>query len=162
MEIKIRPLSSTEENETYDEVAFLFSEMYQYMNKVGLNQKLISNGEFLWINTIKKFIGKLNMVITATHEDKMVGFAAGNIRLSPNYLGNEKIGYISHVFVNDNYKRQSIGNKLLAELEICFIDRSVNRIELEVLTENKSAYKFWEKMGYKLDNLRMIKENEKV
>jgi ribosomal protein S18 acetylase RimI-like enzyme len=91
-----------------------------------------------------------------------VGFAAGNIRLLPNYLGNKKVGYISHVFVTDNYKKQKIGNKLLAELENYFAEKTVKIIELEVLIENNSARKFWEKMGYISDNLRMIKENEKI
>jgi ribosomal protein S18 acetylase RimI-like enzyme len=162
MEINIRSLSSSEDKDTYNRVAHLFSEMYKYMDTIGLNHKLTNNGEFLWINTIKKSIGKLNMVVIATHEETIVGFAAGNIRLLPNYLGNKKVGYISHVFVTDNYKKQKIGNKLLAELVNYFAEKTVKIIELEVLIENNSARKFWEKMGYISDNLRMIKENEKI
>jgi len=162
MEIDIRPLSSSEDNNTYNRVAYLFSEMYKYMDSIGLNNKLTNNGEFLWINTIKKSLGKLNMVVIATHEDTIVGFAAGNIRLLPNYLGNKKVGYISHVFVTDNYKKKKIGIRLLAELENYFAEKTVKTIELEVLIENKSACKFWEKMGYISDNLRMKKVNEKI
>jgi ribosomal protein S18 acetylase RimI-like enzyme len=162
MEIKIRSLSSSEDDALYDRVAYLFSEMYKYMNTKGLVYKLTNNGEFLWINTIKKSLGKLNMITVATHEEAIVGFAAGNIRLLPNYLGNKKVGYISHVFVIDSYKKKNIGRKLVSELENWFADKSVNTIELEVLVNNNSALQFWESLGYKSDNLRMVKENEKI
>jgi ribosomal protein S18 acetylase RimI-like enzyme len=162
MEIKIRSLSSSEDDALYDRVAYLFSEMYKYMNTKGLVYKLTNNGEFLWINTIKKSLGKLNMITVATHEEAIVGFAAGNIRLLPNYLGNIKVGYISHVFVIDSYKKKNIGRKLVSELENWFADKSVNTIELEVLVNNNSALQFWESLGYKSDNLRMVKENEKI
>ena len=158
MEINIRPLSSSEDDNTYNRVAYLFSEMYKYMGTIGLVHKLTDNGEFLWINTIKKSLEKLNMIVIATHEETIIGFAAGNIRLLPNYIGNKKVGYISHVYVSDEYKKLNIGKKLVEELENCFVEKSVKTIELEVLIENISARKFWEKMGYKSDNLRMIKE----
>jgi ribosomal protein S18 acetylase RimI-like enzyme len=136
--------------------------MYKYMETKGLVHKLADNGEFQWINTIKKSLGKLNMVVIATYEETIVGFAAGNIRLLPNYLGNKKVGYISHVFVIDSYKNQHIGQKLVTELENCFVEKSVKMIELEVLIGNNSAIQFWEKMGFYSDNLRMIKKNEKI
>jgi len=162
MEIKLRSLSSSEDDNIYNRVAYLFSEMYKYMDTKGLVHKLADNGEFLWINTIKKSLGKLNMIVIATDEETIVGFAAGNIRLLPNYLGNKKVGYISHVFVIDSYKKQHIGKKLVTELENFFIEKSVNIIELEVLIDNNSARHFWEKMEFYSDNLRMIKENEKI
>ncbi|MED7787521.1 GNAT family N-acetyltransferase [Francisella sp. 19X1-34] len=162
MEIKTRSLSSLEDNKVYSRVAYLFSEMYKYMDTKGLVHKLADNGEFLWINTIKKTLGKLNIITIATHEKAVVGFAAGNIRLLPNYLGAKKVGYISHVFVIDSYKNKHIGKKLVKELEDCFVEKSVNVFELEVLAENSSARQFWEKLGYKTDNLRMVKGNEKV
>lgn len=162
MEIKIRSLSSSEDDNIYDRVAFLFSEMYKYMDTKVLEHKLTDNGEFLWINTTKKFLGKLNIITVATHEETIVGFASGNIRLLPNYLGNTKVGYISHVFVIDSYKKKHIGKKLVSELENWFAEKSVNTIELEVLVNNNSAHQFWETLGYKSDNLRMVKENEKI
>lgn len=162
MEIKIRSLSSTEDDNLYKRVAYLFSEMYGYMDTKGLVYKLTNNGEFLWMNTIQKSLGKLNMIAVATHEETIVGFAAGNIRLLPNYLGGIKVGYISHVFVIDTYKKKSIGSKLVSELENWFVDKSVNSIELEVLVNNDSALQFWESLGFKSDNLRMVKGNEKI
>jgi ribosomal protein S18 acetylase RimI-like enzyme len=162
MEIKIRSLSSSEDDDLYDRVAHLFSEMYKYMYTKGLLHTLINNGEFLWINTIKKSLGKLNVIIVATHEQAIVGFAAGNIRILPNYLGNLKVGYISHVFITESYKKKNIGRKLVLELENWFAEKSVNIIELEVLVNNDAARQFWETLGYKPDNLRMVKEYAKI
>jgi len=157
MKIEIRPLTSSEDENTLNRVACLFLELYKYMNSLGLIHKLIENGEFLWINTIKKTLGKLNIVVVATYNDSIVGFAAGNIRLLPNYLGSKKVDYISHVFISDGFKNQNIGQKLVEELENCFAEKSVEAIELEVLFENTAGARFWEKLGYISDNIRMIK-----
>jgi ribosomal protein S18 acetylase RimI-like enzyme len=91
----------------------------------------------------------------------IVGFAAGNIRILPNYLGNKKVGYISHVYVSDEFKKQNIGKKLVLELENWFDEKAVAYIELEVLIDNEAAHKFWEKLGFITDNIRKIKKYEK-
>jgi hypothetical protein len=67
MEVKIRSLTSLEDEYIYNRVAYLFSEMYKYMDEIGLVQKMIPNGEYLWINAIKKSLGKLNIVVVAIH-----------------------------------------------------------------------------------------------
>lgn len=161
MDIKIRSLTSSEEECIYNRVAYLFCEMYKYMDQVGLVQKIIPEGERLWINAIKKSLGKLNMIVIASHEEKVVGFAAGNLRLLPNYLGSKKVGYISHVYITDEYKNQGVGKKLVLELEKWFEEKSVAFVELEVLEGNEVAYKFWKKENFITDSIRMIKKYEK-
>lgn len=158
MTIKSRPLTSDEDEKIYKRVAFLFSQMYNFMNHLGLIQRLAPNGEEAWMNTIRKSLGKLNSIYVAFDDDEIVGFAAGNIRLSPNYLGSKKIGYISHVFVDPDYRKKRIGVELVSELEKWFEEKNVAHIELEVLSKNESAYKFWERSGFVMDNFRMLKK----
>lgn len=160
MQVKLRSLTASENDQTYQAVAGLFTDMYAYLDTKGLVHRLAEVGGQLWINTIKRSLEKLNMVVIATHEEDIIGFAAGNIRVLPNYLGSKKVGYISSVYVSDAYKKQNIGQKLVTELEQCFAEKTVEAIELEVLIENDSARHFWEKMGYTSDNLRMIKTND--
>jgi len=162
MDTEIRCITSSEEAPVYNRVAYLFSEMHDYMDDKGLVNKLVDNGEYLWINTVKRTLGKFNVIVVAIQEGLIVGFAAGNIRVLPNYLGNKKVGYISHMFVSDKYKNKNIGNKLLEKLEDWFSEKSVQHIELEVLIQNEAACRFWKKKGFITDNLRMVKVNGKV
>lgn len=162
MENRIRPLTSDEDEENYKRVALLFSQMYDFMNSLGLDQHLVPNGEELWINTIRKSLGKLNSIYVAIYDYEIVGFAAGNIRLLPNYMGSKKVGYISHVYIDPEYRKKMIGHELVMELEKWFKKKEVAQIVLEVLSKNESAYKFWERSGFVMDNFRMLKNNEKI
>ena len=158
MEIDIRSLSSQDDNEIYEKIAKLFVKMHKQFYKLNLSHRLIDGGELLWINTIKKSLGKLHFIKIISVNNEIIGFAAGNIRLLPNYLGQKKIGYISFIYIEDNYKDQGLGSKLAIELEKKLIQNSIHTIELEVIIQNKSAYRFWEKLGYKPENFGMIKK----
>jgi len=157
MSISYRPLTSTEPEYVYEYVAALFAEMYKYMDNKDLKITLCKNGEKIWINSIKHSLGKLNMVFIATDKSKIIGFAAGNIRLGPSFLGNVKIGYISHVFVLPKYRGSKVGNMLSANLISWFKNKKVNLVELEVLNKNTTALNFWEKLGFEVDNVSMKK-----
>lgn len=158
MRTNIRSLTSNEDEEIYQRTAFLFSRMYEFMNDLGLVQQLVPTGEEIWMNTIKKSLGKLNNIVVAIEDDVIIGFAAGNIRLLPNYLGSKKVGYISHVFVDPEFRKKMVGIELVKELESWFNEKNVAQIELEVLSKNKNALDFWERSGYVIDNFRMLKK----
>lgn len=162
MGINIRSLEPTEDEEVFTQIAELFAGMYQYMNNLGLVQQLVPGGHEVWVNAIKKSLGKLNSIYIASKDDKIVGFAAGNLRLLPAYLGSKKVGYISHVYIIPEYRKQLIAKDLVLRLEQWFEEKKVSFVELEVLSENKSAYRFWEKSGFSLDSYKMLKYNEKV
>lgn len=158
MGISVRSLTPNEDEEYYQRTAYLFSRMYEFMNDLGLVQQLVPNGEDIWMNTIRKSLGKLNNITVAIEDGQIIAFAAGNIRLLPNYLGSKKVGYISHVFVDPEFRKRMIGKELVQELETWFEEKNVSHIELEVLSKNKAAFNFWEKFGFEMDNFRMIKK----
>ena len=133
MEIDIRSLSSQDDNEIYEKIAKLFVKMHKQFYKLNLSHRLIDGGELLWINTIKKSLGKLHFIKIVSVNNEIIGFAAGNIRLLPNYLGQKKIGYISFIYIEDNYKDQGLGSKLAIELEKKLSE------ELNEYLENKSV-----------------------
>lgn len=162
MEIEIKPLSPDDPDRVYKRVGEMFVDLYDIMVKKGLTYYLAENGEKIWLNSIKPSLGKLNIVFLAYDGDKIVGFISGNIKLSPAFLGSEKIGYVSLLYTDSKYRKSKIGQLLFSELENWFWEKEVRRIELEALSGNEAGLNICLKLGYKVDIIRMYKNNDKI
>lgn len=163
MKIEIRPLTTKEDDMIYNQLSQLFREMYTFLKEIGLTQNLAPNGEVIWLNSIKGFLGKLNVVFIAMNGDRIVGFSSGNIRVNPSFLGTQKIGFLSQVYITPLYRNRNLGKLLFLEVENWLIKNKVDQIGLEVLIKNEGAMKFWSKMGYTAEYVKMTKiNNEKV
>ncbi len=160
MKIEIRPLRTTENDLIYKQLIQLFLEMYTFLNKTGLSQNLAPNGEVLWLNSIKKFLGKLNVVYIAMNDGEVIGFCSGNIRLNPSFLSSQKIGYLSQIYITPSYRNLNLGKALSLEVENWLIKNKVKQIGLEVLIKNEDAMRFWSKMGYTTEYVMMKKFND--
>ena len=90
-------------------------------------------------------------MIIVVHDDKVVGFAHGALRFSPDYLGMMKTGIITHIFVSPEFRSRGIGSQMLKKLQDWFIQKDTHSVELQVVADNKEAMRFWEKTGYKLE-----------
>lgn len=143
----IRELSDRNDP-AWEEVEKLFKEMYQFMTDHGLQLPLSENGPAQWIGSVKKGLGRFGIVFVCVDEGEITGFSHGSIRLSPDYLGNKKMGVITHVHVKDEHRKKRSGAALVKALEEWFAKQQVHSIELQVLSANNSAISFWEKLGY--------------
>jgi GNAT superfamily N-acetyltransferase len=82
--------------------------------------------------------------------EKVVAFAHGGLKFLPDYLGGQKTGVVTHIFVKASYRHRHIGHQLLSLLEGWFKEKKVHSIELQVIAGN-DAREFWEKSGYSLE-----------
>lgn len=158
MELKIRPLSAHDSEEVYTKVGQMFVNLYAIMGSKGLTYSLAENGEEIWLKSIKSTLGKLNQVYLALDGDKVIGFMSANIRLNPAYLGGDKVGYASLLFIEKEYRKSEIGQVLFQKTEEWFKEKNVARIELEALVGNEPGLNICRKLGYKDDIIRMYKE----
>ena len=144
-----------------DMVEGLFFDMYEYMKQHGLMLGLADDGQHRWIEAVKKTLGRFAVLLICTVDDEIIGFAHGSIRLSPDYLGNCKIGVITHIHLLNKFRGQGAGIALVRSLEKWFTDQEVHSVELQVLSENHPAIGFWKKLGYhnELLQCRKMKEN---
>jgi ribosomal protein S18 acetylase RimI-like enzyme len=144
-----------------ESVEDLFFEMYDYMKQHGLMIDLAIDGKQRWIEAVKKTLGRFGTLSVCTKGDEVIGFAHGSIRLTPDYLGNKKVGVITHVHVQHQYRGMGSGLLLVKSLEQWFSKQDVHSVELQVLSENLPAIGFWEKLGYynELLQCRKMKEN---
>jgi len=146
-DIIIREISQASDPAT-NRVEEMFHDMYLYMNKHGLKLKLAEGGERKWLDGILKGLGRFGILLVASIDGEVVGFAHGGIRLAPDYLASKKLGVITHVFVEEEYRETGAGKQMVLMLESWFSQKEVDSVELQVLADNISGTAFWEKLGY--------------
>ncbi|QCX38812.1 GNAT family N-acetyltransferase [Aureibaculum algae] len=157
MQIEIKQLFKNDADHVFDTIKNQFTKLYGYMETKGLVMPLVENGSELWMNSIKSTLGKLSNIYIAYDNEIIIGFVTGIIRLSPAYLGNKKIGYLSHLFINSAYRRTGTGEKLAQEIEAWFKEKNVDLIDVEVIVDNGNSINFFKKMGYKEDIIKLTK-----
>jgi ribosomal protein S18 acetylase RimI-like enzyme len=67
------------------------------------------------------------------------------------------IGCITDLYIDQEYRKQGIGQQLLGHIEDYFKAQGCQYSELYVLTANTSAHKLYQKSGYKDNLLEMLK-----
>ena len=94
--------------------------------------------------SIKMFLDKNpNICFVAENENKEI---IGTIM-----AGNDgRRGHIYHLMVKSEYRKNSIGKKLLEKTEKALKKEGIRKIFLVVFKENKIGNIFWEKNGYKI------------
>lgn len=135
-----------------------FIEMYEHMGSLGLILPLAADGADKWMNGVLMALNKFGCLAVATSDGNLAGFAHGALRFTPDYLGAHKVGVITHIFVTPEARKQKIAAHLLTKLENWFLEKQAHSIELQVLSGNAEAIKFWEASGY-LDELRQYRKS---
>ncbi len=124
--------------------------------------QLTEGGTEIWLQGVRKGLGRFGMICIASLDGNNVGFAHGSLRILPDFYGGQKIGYISHVFVDETARKKGVGEGLVRKLEQWFADKEVHSVELEVLTNNEAGTAFWERMGYPSELLQCRKMGNKL
>ena len=109
------------------------------------------------MNEIKEYNGKIFLY---KENDKILGFIVGQINNEETNSFNFKApkrGRITELVVDKNYRRKSIGDKLLSKMESYLKDNGCKSILIGVFAYNDLARRFYEKHGYHLRMTDMIK-----
>ena len=67
------------------------------------------------------------------------------------WIKEENQGHIISLAVDNDFKRQNIGSKLMKAAIDIFKNFNIKRINLEVRTENKEAVYFYKSIGFRCD-----------
>jgi ribosomal protein S18 acetylase RimI-like enzyme len=67
-------------------------------------------------------------------------------------------GRIEHIFVDENFRGQGVGKKLMSGAEEHFRGHGTKKIKLTVTTENKAAISLYKGLGYKTKRFVMEKD----
>jgi GNAT superfamily N-acetyltransferase len=126
----------------------LVKSMYNYMERHGLMLILADEGAEKWLTSVSNTLGKYGMIVIAEDKDEIIGFAHGALKFLPDYLGNSKVGVLTHIYIEDKSRGAGTGKKLTEMLEDWFKSQHVDSVELQVISGNADAIKYWVKMGY--------------
>ena len=136
-------------------VEALFTRMYTHMTAHGLRLALATDGAKLWVESAARGQDRSSQLVVCTVDGELMGFAHGAIKLAPGYLGGEKFGSITHVFVEDRFRTRGLGRQLVKALEAWLMKQGSRSIELQVLCENAGAISFWRSLGYQDELLQL-------
>jgi GNAT superfamily N-acetyltransferase len=157
----IREISDKQDPAIAD-VQSMFAEMYKDMLGHGLLLELTEDGSEKWLASVTKSLGRFGILLLCFDETDGLGFAHGSIRLTPDYLGNKKVGVINHVFVREKGRGAGAGETMVKTLEQWFKSKDVHSVELQVLAENTPAIGFWQKLGYQRELLQYRKRKNEI
>ena len=123
--------------EDYERIYPLFFQLWPGMT---LNKGLMRK---TYVRALKS---KENRYLCATVEGAVVGFCSLNIRESLWQQG--LLAHIDEIVVDQQYRGQGIGAKLLEKAAVYAKKKGCARIELDSALHRKAAHRFYEKREY--------------
>ena len=85
-------------------------------------------------------------IVVAELDDKPAGYCMVYFVLDE--------GEIARIAVDDRFRRQGVGRKILEQVEIICKEKGITRLMLDVRESNKSAQDFYTSMGFEEDGIR--------
>lgn len=145
--------------------------------RIQLQQHVEHSNPFIWritkagrqklVNDVSHLlIDDTCLVLVAEHDNKIMGFAYGQILRRTEYEPN-KAGIIGMIFVLKKHRRQGIGTQLIHELCKYFDAENVSHISLRYVLGNKEAEAFWQHLSFtpilytSVTNLEKLKNRAK-
>ncbi len=90
-------------------------------------------------------------------DDEILGFILVLESTTPDYncLVPHRFAYITDLIVNPAHRGKCIGKALMKSVTNWSLEKGLDYIELNVLSENENAIKLYESLGYKEDSKTM-------
>lgn len=130
MNCKIRHYKS----EDYDELKDILSAVYDsHISKTALEKSYLSDNRFILV----AIDADTDHLVGCTFVEKQVDFVRSN-----------SILYVTYVAVDENYRKQGIGRKLLSKVEEMCLEQGCFAIELTSANFRTGAHAFYESLGY--------------
>lgn len=124
-------------------------------------------------NVDKEFIPELSARVDIAEYSQKLSHSAEifNMYIDGDIVGNISVymnqgtqGYISSFAISSEYQRKGLGKKLWKEVESYAKDKNITEIFLEVSRKNKTAFLFYQCLGFEIEetNEECIKMRKQV
>ncbi len=105
----------------------------------------------------------LTEMITAPHielviavlNDEIIGSGYARIEPAKHFVKHSHHAYLGFMFTHPAHRGKGVNKEIIEVLKQWAISRDITEFRLEVYTENQSAIKAYEKVGFKGDLLQM-------
>jgi len=95
-------------------------------------------------------------LFVATVNNQVVGSGYGQIRQNKNYFTQKEHGYVGFMFIIEAHRGKGISQLLLNKIFSWFKSKNIKETRLSVYSENPSAIKAYEKVGFKKNLIEML------
>jgi ribosomal protein S18 acetylase RimI-like enzyme len=147
----------TDRSDYWNELGNLFEAMYDSFDQRQLTLKLRKNGATIWLDGLAKSASSMQSVFGCIAGGVLVGFLYCSIRVVPPHLAMKMVGSIEALFVDPSHRGKRIAEALMRRAQKWFAEKGVSHIELQVLTSNDGALKFWERQAFRPELIQMTK-----
>lgn len=131
----------------------LIKPLWEKLNEVHLKQSVYFKNKyesFTFEERIESILkkaqhGKIKLdMIYNEKENRHVGYCLSSIQ--------EEVGEIESIFIEENYRKSGLGDKLMSKSLKWFEENSITNIEINVVYANDSALPFYQKHGFFIGN----------
>ena len=138
-------------------VPALFEAMHAEMARQGMALRLAADGGQIWLNGVTGGLERFGRIAVAETSGQVTGFAHAAVKLAPEHLGGERIGHVTHLYVDPAHRRSGIARALAGSLHEWLLAKQVASIELQVVHRNEAGLAFWRSLGYADELLQLRK-----
>jgi GNAT superfamily N-acetyltransferase len=134
-----------------EQIIPMFEDLHAVMHEHGMMMRLPEGGARLWLDGIRHGFERFTRMIIAERDGQVVGFTCGSIKLAPEYLGGERIGHWTHLYVGHSDRLSGVARRMAVVLHEWFRDKGVDNIETQVVVDHPSSVPFAESFGYQME-----------
>jgi GNAT superfamily N-acetyltransferase len=134
----------------------LWRELYSHQAEHGMRLRLPDGAFDAWVQSMTPLLGRFSVVVLGVEAGQYAGFVAGRTRNLPPYFGTGQVGAISEVFVGEPWRGQGLGRRLVERAVEWYRQQEISRVELQVVSGNPEAVKFYERLGWQQELVQMI------
>jgi GNAT superfamily N-acetyltransferase len=135
----------------------LWRELYAHQAEHGMRLRLPDGAFDAWVQSMTPLLGRFSVVVLGVEAGQYAGFAAGRTRNLQPYFGTGQVGAISEVFVGEPWRGQGLGRRLVERAVEWYRQQEISRVELQVVSGNPEAVKFYERLGWQQELVQMIR-----
>ncbi|MDR1215519.1 MAG: GNAT family N-acetyltransferase [Treponema sp.] len=149
----------------YEYLQNFLVKLNQYIMSFDPDKKIYTTKDYkdVYTNELLKLTKENDGIIyIAEANNYCVGMIAGIIEkysiVDNTHYKNNKEGRILELFVEENYRKENIGKKLMEKIEEYFKENGCDFLLVDVFEYNKVAKEFYRKSGYNARNIEMCKK----
>ena len=108
------------------------------------------NAKKIYLSFFKKCIySRKNLLLVATDQDHVIGYSLANLNSRPPVFEITKIGVISDMYIEPNYRKQGLSKEFLQKTYAWFKNKKIHHVHLVYHFKNELGEKAWTKHGFK-------------
>ncbi|MGK0296361.1 MAG: GNAT superfamily N-acetyltransferase [Ulvibacter sp.] len=115
----------------------------------------LKEGTISYYNIEKMILATDVEVLVAEIDAIIVGSGYARIATAKPYLNHENYAYLGFMFTHLEYRGQGVNSKIIEELKNWCKSLDIHELRLDVYSDNPSAIKAYEKVGFKMHLINM-------